>query len=168
MWYNVDFAKLLKMLLPSCLRKANLFAYFFVFFTAIRYVYRKFILLHDSAEQRLSVTCQVAVLQKALNDRFFLRHDEIYIDDITEELPVLYKRAENDYPSVILYKRSEKEYGTEPVYIRKRTEGRIGGDFTVYVPSFLNKTEYMGIIKNLLDYYRPAGRNYKIVIYEYE
>lgn len=152
--------------MPPVLRKHKLFALLCVLLLPLKLIASAFKTYRKECFDKLTVNGRIIYIEKILNDRFFLTHREIYIDDLTEDETVLFKRSENSYPTVYIGKRSETEI--EKVYIRKRSEGRLGGDFTVYVPDFLDKPEYMTTIKNLLDYYRPAGRNYKIKIYEYE
>ena len=74
----------------------------------------------------------------------------------------LYHRREEQIPSY-LHKRSE---GAEIKYIQQRGEGNYSGNYMVNIPSFLSA--YEGEIKNLIDYYKPAGRTYVLKIYEYE
>ena len=101
-------------------------------------------------------------IEKVLNDRFFLKNREIYITDIAGKESYLYHRREEQIPSY-LHKRSE---GAEIKYIQQRGEGNYSGNYMVNIPSFLSA--YEGEIKNLIDYYKPAGRTYVLKIYEYE
>lgn len=166
MWYDIDIFKLGEHLLPPVLRRHRLFALLCVLLLPLRLVASAFKAYRKVCFDKLTVNGRIIYMEKILNDRFFLKHREIYIDDLAEDDLILVKRTEAGYPTVYVGKRLETGFG--PVYLRKRSEGRLGGDYTVYVPSFLNKPQYMTAIKNLLDYYRPAGRNYKIKIYEYE
>ena len=50
--------------------------------------------------------------------------------------------------------------------IQQRGEGNYSGNYMVNIPSFLST--YENEIKNLIDYYKPAGRTYVLKIYEYE
>ena len=101
------------------------------------------------------------VTESSLN-RFFLKNREIYITDIAGEESYLYHRREEQIPSY-LYKRGE---GVGKKHIRQRGEGNYSGNYVVNIPSFLSA--YEGEIKNLIDYYKPAGRTYVLKIYEYE
>ena len=92
----------------------------------------------------------------------FLKNREIYITDIAGEESYLYHRREEQIPSY-LYKRGE---GVGKKHIRQRGEGNYSGNYVVNIPSFLSA--YEGEIKNLIDYYKPAGRTYVLKIYEYE
>ena len=56
--------------------------------------------------------------------------------------------------------------GVGKKHIRQRGEGNYSGNYVVNIPSFLSA--YEGEIKNLIDYYKPAGRTYVLKIYEYE
>ena len=56
--------------------------------------------------------------------------------------------------------------GVGKKHIQQRGEGNYSGNYMVNIPSFLST--YENEIKNLIDYYKPAGRTYVLKIYEYE
>lgn len=93
---------------------------------------------------------------------FLLKNREIYITDIAGKESYLYHRREEQIPSY-LYKRGE---GVGKKHIQQRGEGNYSGNYMVNIPSFLST--YENEIKNLIDYYKPAGRTYVLKIYEYE
>lgn len=160
--YDFDIIKYAQYVLRPLLRKKRIFAIISVFLLPLIFVYNLFKSYRKQAVDKLKINGQVIYIEKVLNDRFFLKNREIYISDITGKTSYLYFRKEEQVPPY-LYKRSENG---ELKYIQQRGEGNYAGNFIVNVPSFLST--YEGEIKNLVDYYKPAGRSYVLKIYEYE
>lgn len=167
MWYDLDIYKFGEHLLPPVLRKKRLFAFLCVLLLPAKMVMQVFRPYRKDCLDKLMVNGRIIYIEKILNDRFYLKNKEIYIDDFTEAPPWLYSRLERGYPSISIFKRAEGGI-LDKIYIKKRAEGKLGGDFIIWVPGFLDKQSYMAEIKNIADYYRPAGRNYTIKIYDYE
>ena len=161
MWYDFDIIKYAQYVLRPSLRKRKIFAIISIFLLPLIFIYTLFKSYRKQAIDKLNINGQVIYIEKVLNDRFFLKNREIYITDIAGKESYLYRREEQ-IPSY-LHKRSE---GAEIKYIQQRGEGNYSGNYMVNIPSFLSA--YEGEIKNLIDYYKPAGRTYVLKIYEYE
>lgn len=162
MWHDFDIIKYAQYVLRPSLRKRKIFAIISVFLLPLIFIYTLYKSYRKQAIDKLNINGQVIYIEKVLNDRFFLKNREIYITDIAGKEFYLYHRREEQIPSY-LHKRSE---GAEIKYIQQRGEGNYSGNYMVNIPSFLSA--YEGEIKNLIDYYKPAGRSYVLKIYEYE
>ena len=162
MWYDFDIIKYAQYVLRPSLRKRKIFAIISVFLLPLIFIYTLYKSYRKQAIDKLNINGQVIYIEKVLNDRFFLKNREIYITDIAGKEFYLYHRREEQIPSY-LHKRSE---GAEIKYIQQRGEGNYSVHYMVNIPSFLSA--YEGEIKNLIDYYKPAGRSYVLKIYEYE
>ena len=150
MWYDFDIIKYAQYVLRPSLRKRKIFAIISIFLLPLIFIYTLFKSYRKQAINKLNINGQVIYIEKVLNDRFFLKNREIYITDIAGKESYLYKRGE----------------GVGKKHIQQRGEGNYSGNYMVNIPSFLST--YENEIKNLIDYYKPAGRTYVLKIYEYE
>ena len=174
MWYDLDIEKLGRQLLPPVLRSGVLTALVRVLLMPIRLVYDEFMALKASTDTVLSTTGTVIKLEKILNDTFFLRNREIYIEtpDEEERLSMYFERA--NQKATVMHLKKE---GT-CVVLKVRGESTVKVNFTVWVPTFLCTSEdakadrYGGrnlrVIRNILNRYKPAGRTFGIELYDYE
>lgn len=174
MWYDLDIEKLGRQLLPPVLRSGVLTALVRVLLMPIRLVYDEFMALKASTDTVLSTTGTVIKLEKILNDTFFLRNREIYIETPNEEerLSMYFERA--NQKATVMHLKKE---GTG-VVLKVRGESTVKVNFTVWVPTFLCTSEdakadrYGGrnlrVIRNILNRYKPAGRTFGIELYDYE
>ena len=174
MWYNIDFTKFALHLLPPILRSKVLMSLLKVMLTPLRYIYSLFKALKEGTDNTLNISGNVLYLQKAMNDAFFLKNDQIYIDTPDEgNKRVLNFRSENQ-PHISMNKKSEGKAQA----LWQRHESTVKYNFVVHVPSFLctsidmNEDKDRGmnirIIMNILNKYKPAGRTFSIEIYDYE
>lgn len=163
MWYKIDIYKLAQQLLPPVLRRKKLFAFLSVMLLPFAVLLSLFLRFRQQSLDKLNTNGQVIYIEKALNDRFFLKNREIYITDVVTNT-FLYKRSEMQAP---FYLHMRGENATKE-FMNMRYEDNTGndGNFMVNVPSFLS--EYEDEIRNLIEYYKPAGRSYVLNIYEYE
>lgn len=162
MWHDFDIIKYAQYVLRPSLRKRKIFATISIFLLPLILIYTLFKSFRKQAIDKLNINGQVIYIEKVLNDRFFLKNREIYITDIAGKESYLYHHKEEQIPPY-LHKRGE---GAEIKYIQQRGEGNYSGNYMVNIPSFLSA--YKSEIKNLIDYYKPAGRTYVLKIYEYE
>lgn len=162
MWYDFDILKYAQYVLRPLLRKKRIFAVISVFLLPLIFIYTLFKSYRKQAVDKLNINGQVIYIEKVLNERFFLKDREIYITDIVGKEVYLYHHSEEQIPSY-LHKRNER---AEVKYIQQRGEGNYSGNFVVNIPSFLSIYEIE--IRNLVDYYKPAGRSFVLKIYEYE
>lgn len=159
--YDFDIIKYAQYLLYPALRKKKIFALISIFLLPLIFIYNSFKRYRKQSIDKQNINGQVIYIEKALNDRFFLKKREIFITDIEDTVTYLHKRTEGQIP-IHLYKRSEKG----KTVLKYRDEGSYEGNFIVHTPSFLK--EYETDIRNQVNYYKPAGRSFKIEIYDYE
>lgn len=171
MWYRIDFTRFVQQLLPPILRSKVMMALFRVFITPLRYLYDKFVAYRDSVSSRLNITANVQYIQKALNDAFYLTDEQIYIETPEEErMKVFYYKEEQQSANYFNMK------GKTPFYLRGIDDTSLNETFILYIPLFLctslnaDEDKYKGanmqIIYNTLNYYKPAGRSYRIKLYD--
>ena len=161
MWYDFDIIKYAQYVLPPVLRKKKVFALISVFQLSLIFIYSSFKKYRKQSIDKQNINGQVIYIEKALNDRFYLKNREIFITDIEDSVTYLHKRTDGQIP-IYIYKRSEKG----KTVLKYRDEGSYEGNFIVHIPSFLK--EYETDIRNQVNYYKPAGRSFKIEIYDYE
>lgn len=171
MWYRTDFMELARQLLPPVLRSKVMMALLKVLVAPLRYLYDLFTSYRTGVTERLDMTANVQYLEKVLNDAFFLKGNQIYIES-GEELPrtVFYHENESQAPVYV--------GGVSTLMVRQEDDVPVQDTFFIYVPSFLctsltaTEDKYNGVnlrtILNLVNYYKPAGRTYRIEIYDYE
>nr|DAV31856.1 MAG TPA: hypothetical protein [Caudoviricetes sp.] len=165
MWYKIDIYKLGQHLLPSTLRQKKMFAFLSVLILPFAYLISVFLQFRGQSLNKLNTNGQVIYIEKVLNDRFFMENREIYITDVNTN-DFLYMRSETN-TSIYLYMRREV---ANKRFLKQRGEEDYGnentGNFIVNVPSLLS--EYESEIRNLVEFYKPAGRSYVLNIYDYE
>lgn len=173
MWCRIDFTRFVQQLLPPILRSKVMIALFRVFITPLRYLYDKFLAYRDSVSSRLNITANVQYIQKALNDAFYLTDEQIYIETPEEErVPAFYFQDEGQ-PAYYFYMA-----GNISFYLRSPDDVPQSETYIIFIPTFLctsldttedkYKGENLQIIYNILNNYKPAGRMYRIEIYDYE
>lgn len=173
MWYKIDIQKLGRQLLPPVLRSAVLLSLLKVLLSGIRSVYELFWAYRASVKERLDTTAQTASMEASLNAAFYLTDGQIRIEADTEEKPDYWHMASEGVAGEIFYMSG----GTWKT-MKQKGEKSAEDSFVVYVPSFLCTSEdaaedkYGGAnlkkIKTILNTYKPAGRTYRIEIYDYE
>ncbi len=173
MWWKTDLLKLAVGLLPPMLRGGLTVALLKVLMLPVRYMYDLLTARRKNANRRLGTTANVASMEKALNDAFFLTDGQIRIDSGDNDDRTFWHLKTEGQESATLWKATEK--GT---VLKRRGEASYKDSFTVWVPTFLctstDSTEdkygghYLREIKILLNYYKPAGRTYRIELYDYE
>lgn len=173
MWWKTDILKLAVGLLPPMLRGGLTVALLRVLTLPVRYIYNVLTARRKNADQRLGTTANVASMEKALNDAFFLTDGQIRIEDGGEDDRTFWYLKTDGQEPATLWKATEK--GT---VMKKRGEASYKDSFTVWVPTFLCTStdsaedryggRYLRDIKILLNYYKPAGRTYRIELYDYE
>ena len=174
MWYDLDLEKLGRQLLPPVLRSGVLTALVRVLLVPVKRIYDEFMTLKESTDTVLCTTGTVIKLEKVLNDAFFLRNREIYIDTPDEEERLsMYFEKENQKATFVFMKKEAKA-----LTIKKHGESTVKVNFTVWIPTFLctsldAKEDLYGgqnlrRVKNILNRYKPAGRTFGIELYDYE
>ena len=173
MWYRVDFVKLAVQLLPPVLRKRTLAALLGAMAAPVRSAHSDFTAYREYVAGRLGTTANTASLEKALNGAFFLDGSPIRVEtpDAAGETPWHLKKEGRE--GVFLHRE-----GGSPAVMKHKGEADYGESFVVRVPSFLGTSpdasedkhggRHLRTIRTLLDYYKPAGRTFRIEIYDYE
>lgn len=162
MWYNIDIYRLGYIMLPPVLRNRRLYALlkvllhpFFVLVTLFKN-YRK------STLTTINTNGQVIYIEKALNDAFAFDYKYIYLTDTGDaQSNILYPEDAN---TMSVYQKGAEEVA----YLTGSNEGKLGGDFIVNVPDFLDNDADLNKIKEIVEYNKPAGRGYVINVYTYE
>lgn len=174
MFYKVDFSKLVVYLLPPVLRSKFLLSLLWVMIEPIRYLYNRFIVLKDGVDSCLSIGCNVQYIEKIINDTFFLKNRQIYIDTPEERKRGAYIYMRNELNDLKIYMKGE---GVN-LFLVNTDEYPVPVNFIVNVPTFLCTStddscdRYHGvnkkIIEEILNQYKPAGRTSSIELYDYE
>lgn len=154
MWYKIDWDKLILLLLPTFLRKPVMFGYLRALITPIASLHYRWSRIREDNLKKLKYNGQRCYLRGALNDRCDFELRRIYIDEVPEpNLNYIYQPGENlDYYLDTMYLDLDFTEGGEIV------------DFVVYVPNdIMNK---INEIKATLEFYKLAGKLYKIQTYE--
>lgn len=175
MIYRIDFTKLVYQLLPPILRSKILVALFGAMLVPLLYLYDRFLKCKDSTNRTLDITANVEILEKALNDAFYLTDGQIYIIE-PEEVSMLCAFLVEEHQEPIYMYNFGRE--AEHPYFQYSDDGQLEDNFTVYIPSFLcsslerEEDKYGGIhlrkVIEIVNRYRPAGKKYHIEIYDYE
>lgn len=162
MWYNVDIYKLGTYLLPPFLRKKRMYAFLCVFLYPFYWLCNTFKDYRKASLQKLNVNGQVAYIEKRLCDEFELEYRDIYITDSESLRPNVADMYSDPFVSMAIYPKQSEE----KLYLESGIESVKSEDYIVNVPSFLS--DKIDKIKTIVEYNKPAGRVYKIKLYEYE
>jgi len=160
MWWNLDILKFGLLLLPPALRKKRTFAFLCALLAALADLKGRFVEYRSRCDAKLQVNGQVIYIEKALNDRFFLENRDIYITE----------RDVSDIPPIVwLFNGASPEvylYGEGDANVTWLGEGGQNNTmaYIVNVPSYLEGN--LNEIRDLVEFYKPAGRKYIINIYE--
>ena len=154
--FNIDYTKLVKMLLPAKLLKVKIMAFAQVIISPIVSLHALFLDLRDAALYELNHNGQVCYLEGVLTDRFDFLNRRIYIDDGAIILNTWVYRREEVKP---IYVRRTSE--STPYYLRRTSEISHGGTFVVHVPVAVT---YDGAeMRALINKYKLAGKQYSII-----
>lgn len=162
MWYNVDIYKLGAYLLPPFLRKKRMYAFLCVFLYPFYWLCKMFKDYRKASLQKLNVNGQVAYIEKRLCDEFELEYRDIYIEDSNSLRPNVADMYSDPSVTMAVYSKSAEE----KLYLESGEESVKSEDYIVNVPSFL--ADKQEVIKTIVEYNKPAGRTYKINLYDYE
>ncbi len=153
-YYQINFDKLVLLLLPTFLRKSKLVAFATVLVAPVKEMYQEFREQQKKDWYRLNHNGQVFSLRKVLNDHFDneLRRIDI-IDFETYQRTYIYTPVE-DKP---LYLNGE---GEDAKYIYTSAEYANQFDFVVVVPLNLGYNKYK--MRALIDEYKLITKKYTI------
>lgn len=172
MWYDIDFQKLCRQFLPPVLRSKHITALINVMIVPLVAIYTQFRSLKALTDNRLNITGHVFPLETAMNTA--CDTTDIYIESTLEDLGVaLWWQREGVEPTYFV-KESEGQEGVIMTFSAEKEQDK---NFVVYVPTDrctslesqkLDEFDwyYLTKIKNILDSYKPAGRTYRIELYD--
>lgn len=161
MWYNIDFNKLVILLLPPFLRKAILIRYLQALVLPLDQVYYKWYNWRKDNIYKLEHTGQVCSLEGSLNDNFDPIERRIYIGD-GQIYETTYIYTEGEAQDVFLETESEDS----TIWLRTESEtADTGLDFIVFVPEELYDTQIYALRAHV-EYYKAGGKRYNIFIDE--
>lgn len=153
-WYKIDYNRLVRLLLPTMLRKPVIQSFLDAMVIPAKSLYAAFNAYRKEADYKLNHNSQVCYLQAVLNDSFDYDNRRIRIGDapIEEWARFLWKESE-DRPIMLgtFMLQSERFIGSNSI------------DFIVYVPTALklNKNDLIKM-NALIRYYKLAGKRYEI------
>lgn len=152
MWYEVDYNRLAVLLTPSFLRKPIMIAYVQSLLSPIGALHYQWLQKREFDWYRLKHNGQRCKLRKVLNDQLDARWRRIYIGE------------GNSFPQEYIYTEQEadKQWLDDTLFVYTDDEyENTGVDFTVFVPAeIIDRAIYE--LKYLLQYYKLAGKRYKI------
>ena len=160
--FNIDFDKIIELLLPIALRRPRLKAYLKAVSKPLKQLYNTFTAYRLHVLQSITHTGQVMYIEHLLNDLYDPLSRNIYLDDSTDARldDYLFNAAEGQ-DVMYLFNDSEEE---EAEYVYNSSEYDAINDFIVKVPSHLYA--HILSIKATIDNYRQAGKRYSIEYFD--
>jgi len=159
--YNINFASLARLLLPSVMRSAvKINSILRAIVKPLQTLNNRFNLLRTRTDYQVLFDSRVIYLEKLLNDFFDNSLRRIYIGDgsLVPRPEFIYNIVENR-PPVFIYNRAEAQ---PPVYMRNRAESVSSLDFIVYVPLGILNPQNEQQIRAWVNRYRLAGKRFSI------
>lgn len=157
--YDIDFAKLVRWLLPRKIRNSRLIEWLYALTGPVVYLYQDFLRFRKQKLYELMITPQVCYLEALLNDRYDFTARGIYIVDAIE-YPPLYLALDSELDPVYLATDAE----ADPVYLPTDGEsGSLTDDFIIMVPASVVFNEQE--MRSLVNVYKLAGMKFKIQIF---
>ncbi len=150
MIFNIDIKRLVRLFLPTSLRKERIVAFMDCLTEPMQKLYLRFKANRESNLYRLDITSQVCKLEKMLNDRFDVFKRRIKITD-SQFLNINYIYLDTENKPLIL--------GEQTLFLTEEL-GAINKDFEVLVPSDIsfNHNEMTGLINS----YKLATKTFLI------
>lgn len=152
MWFKVDYNKLAILLLPTFLRGQVMIGYLQALITPLVTIYDAWSVKRVTDIYKLNHNGQVCYLRKVLNDAFDPDQRRIKIGE------------GNQYERKYIYTSGEKQPKyLGRIYIRQSGDyADTGVDFRVVIPIGFNLDQVIHQMKALIDFYKLAGKRYKI------
>jgi hypothetical protein len=152
MWYRIDFDKLILLLLPTFLRKANLFGFLKALIAPIASLHYRWSQMRDDNLEILKYNSQRCYMRGVLNDRYDNDLRRITISNTSNRTQdYIYTEAENT-PIFLgtMFLETDFNYSGSTV------------DFLVNVPQeLINKK--INEIAATIEFYVLAGKSYQII-----
>lgn len=160
---DIDVLQLNRDIAPPEQRTTKILAYFDSLASPLSTTWSQFVAFRNNINYKVAHNCQVARIEKVLNDRFDPGYHTIYLLN-SGGLELIYFS-----PAIVLdevYFAPATEAGLE-VYFADASlyEGYLGYDFIVMVPAGLISESDEKEMRGLLNYYKLAGKNYRILYY---
>lgn len=151
MWFNLNISKLTVLLTPTFLRTPRMLAWLRTLHFPLQKAEYNFNQNRNANLYNLAHNGQVCYLRAVLNDRFDNQQRRIKIADGNRfQRQYIYTDGEQKPKFLgVMYLRDDADYGDT------------GVDFLVIVPAGLQYNDYE--MRALIDFYRLAGKRYKIV-----
>lgn len=160
-WHEIEFKRLITWLKITFLRRPKQFAWLYALLYPVIWLYKNVL-------YRMQHDCRVKYMEKMLNEWFdvssydFNNHEatkKVYISDgVRPKKTYIYQDYE--YKPVYIF----QDYENKPVYIYNHAEFQLDYfDFIVWIP--VSYTYNEAILKALINYYKLAGKSYKIEQY---
>lgn len=156
--YNVDWRKLARDLTPPALRKPRFMALIYALRSAINDLHTRLVYYRVGVIYRLGITGQVALLERALNDRYDFLQRRIFLEEGAQaDAMPLFQKGENK--PVRIYRRAE---GHPLVLYTKAETSQFSADFIVVMPAGLQFDA--NEVTAFVDTYKLASKTFKIKV----
>jgi len=159
--FNVNYKKLVMLLLPTFLRKNALMDFIYSAVSPVAALHQQFQTFMAETKYRLSHNGQHCHLRGMLNDTFDPTQRRITLADVegTKEPFLLYWRSENK--SKRIYRRDKNK---ELILNRRGFGGTDGFDFVINIPGALSlNNDDITRLKALTDAYKLVSKRYQII-----
>jgi hypothetical protein len=112
---------------------------------------------------KLQFNSQVMYLEHRLNDQLDPIERRIFLDDTLDSqvLPTVIYRKTDRQPSTIIFRKSDNA-GANRAVVWRKSDLNFDADFVVFIPSVLDIPEAKRDIRNIVNFYRVAGRRFII------
>lgn len=154
--FNIDYGKLVRLLLPIKLRQPKMIAWLKALTWPVQQLYSEFKRNRSANLYRLKITPQVVYLERLLNDRYDVAERRIkVIDSVYHDPTYIYTKAENK--PKYLRRKSEAVF----MYLFRKSETALDpADFTIEIPAEIEFQEPE--LRGIIDGYKLAGKTYSI------
>lgn len=153
MWYNLKAQNLVLQSLPTFLRTKVISSLLALAASELTDLNNALVANRNISISKVSHNSQVCKLRKILNDTFDYERRIKVVEGVLKEPKYIYTDSE----------QKPKWLGELVIYMASETEGN-GIDFTVIIPAELKN--YQVEIKALVNFYKLAGKKFKIIIDE--
>lgn len=162
--YIVDYDELVKLAVPTFLRRTKMYAYLKSLITPIKELYNGFVVYKTDAIYRVSHNGSITLLQKVLNDKFDNAQRRIYIKNVQQQDALrFYSLAASKELGFYTH-----AFGVKNGFSHLLEFNPDAADFTVHIPieyQSVDETElnkFLIKVKAQLDYYKLYAKKYKI------
>lgn len=100
--------KMAVQLLPPVMRGRLTVALLKVLTLPVRHIYEQLMARRKNADRRLNTTANVMYIEKALNEAFYLKERQIWIESTAAEDMVFWHRRDEMQKDLYMYRRTEK------------------------------------------------------------